>query len=282
MSTAVVPGQSREPSSRAGVASGLKVTPARVLRSEWTKFRSLRSTVWTLLVAVVLTVGLAALLTAVTASQYSTFDPRERAQFNPIFTSLGGVTFAQLAIGVLGVLLITGEYSTGMIRASLTVVPRRLPVLWSKMAVFTAVVLVVALIASFVSFYLGQLLLSSKNLDVTIRATGALRSVVGSALYVTVAGLCGVALGAVLRSTAAGISTFVGLFFVLPPLTLLLPASWTDKFVQYLPSNAGGALWGATRGTANPLSPWSGFGVLCLWAVVLIGAAAWRLRRTDA
>ncbi len=261
---------------------GMRVTQARVIHSEWTKFRSLRSTVITLLVAVVLTIGLGALFSAVTASQFGKFRPAEQASLNAVATSLGGITFSQLAVGVLGVLLVTGEYSTGMIRASLTAVPRRLPVLWAKLAVFAAVVLVVSLLASFVSFYLGQGLLSSKGLNASISDPGALRSVIGSALYVTVAGMIGVALGTLLRNTAAGISTFVGLFFVVPPLTMLLPSSWTSNFVQYLPSNAGGALFGDVRGVANPLSPWTGFAVLCVWAVVLVGAAAYRMRKADA
>jgi ABC-2 type transport system permease protein len=119
------------------------------------------------------------------------------------------MTFAQLAIGVLGVLLISGEYSTGMIRSSLTVVPRRLPVLWAKLGVFAGAVFGVTLVTSFVSFFLGQALLSSHHLNVAISAPGALRSVIGTALYATVAGMIGMALGALLRNTAAGISTFV-------------------------------------------------------------------------
>ena len=109
----------------------LKVTQGRVLLSEFTKFRSLRSTMWTLLAAVVLMIGLGAVFSAVTASQYRTFNWAQRAAFNPVTTSLNGVIFAVVAFGVLGVLLIGGEYSTGMIRSSLTAVPRRLPVLYS-------------------------------------------------------------------------------------------------------------------------------------------------------
>jgi len=261
-------------------STGLRVTQARVLRSEWTKFTSLRSTLYTLLVAVVLTVGFGALFAAVTANQYARFSPAELARFNPIITSLDGVTFSVLAVGVLGVLLMSGEYSTGMIRASLSVVPRRLPVLWGKLAVFTGVVLIVSVAATLSAFLLGQYLLSSNGLGVGLSATGAVRSVVGAALYLTVAGLIGVSLGALFRNTAAAISTFVAVFFVLPPLTLLLPASWTANFAQYLPSNAGGALFGLDRIT-NPLAPWTGFAVLCGYAAVLIGVAAWQLRRVD-
>jgi ABC-2 type transport system permease protein len=260
----------------------LKVTQARVLLSEFTKFRTVRSTVWTLLVAVVLMIGLSALFAAVTASQYHTFGPADRASFNPVSTSLGGMMFAVVAFGVLGVLMISGEYSTGMIRSSLTAVPRRLPVLWGKLLVFAGVIFSVSLVASFISFFLGQALLNSHQLGVSITAPGALRSVIGAALYVSVAGMIGVALGALFRNTAAGIATFAGVFFVIPPLAQLLPASISDHLAQYLPSSAGAAVWGGARGITDALSPWTGFALLCGYAVVLIAAAALRLRRVDA
>jgi ABC-2 type transport system permease protein len=263
-------------------ASPLKVTQRRVLLSEWTKFRSLRSTLWTLLVGAILMVGISSLISAVTANKYSTFSASDLADFTPIGTSLEGNVFAVLAFGVLGVLLFSGEYSTGMIRASMTVVPRRLPVLWAKLSVYAGVVFLISLITSFASFFIGQALLSSKNLDVSITSDGALRSVIGAALYMTVAGMMGVALGALLRNTAGGITTFVGVFFVIPPLTELLPSSVRDDITQYLPSNAGQALFGGANGVHNMLSPWTGFAVLCGYAVVLIGAAAYRLRKVDA
>lgn len=271
-----------EPASARPADPVLKVTQARVLVSEFTKFRTVRSTVWTLLVAVVLMIGLSALFAAVTASQYHTFGPADRASFNPVSTSLGGMMFAVVAFGVLGVLMMSGEYSTGMIRSSLTAVPRRLPVLWGKLAVFAGVIFSVSLVASFISFFLGQALLNSHQLGVSITAPGALRSVIGAALYVTVAGMIGVALGALFRNTAAGIATFAGIFFVIPPLTGLLPASISDHLTQYLPSDAGEAVWGGARGVTDALSPWTGFALLCGYAVVLIAAAALRLRRVDA
>ena len=260
----------------------LKVTQGRVLRAELTKFRSLRSTMWTLLAAVVLMIGLGALFSGVTASQYHTFNWAQRAAFNPVSTSLTGVIFAVVAFGVLGVLVMGGEYSTGMIRSSLTAVPRRLPVLWGKVAVFAGSILPVSLVASFVSFVLGQALLNSHHLGVPVTAHDALRSVIGTALYVTVAGLIGVALGALLRNTAAGIATFTAVFFVIPLLAVLLPASISDHLAQYLPSNAGSVIWGGAALVPNALSPWTGFALLCGYAVVLVGAGAWRLRRSDA
>ena len=271
--------QATRPASITGSRdTGLRVTQSRVVLSEWTKFRSLRSTVYTLLAAVVFMIGLGALFAAITAGQPGGLEPGSSA----ISTSLSGTFFAQLAIGVLGVLLISGEYSTGMIRSSLTVVPRRLPMLSGKLAVFTGVVFLTMLIASFAAFFVGQVLFSLQHLDASLSDPGALRSVVGAALCVTVAGMTALALGALLRNTAAAITTFVAVFFVIPPLTLLLPASLTDHFVQYLPSNAGAVMVGENFGVAHPLAPWTGFAVMCGYAVVLIGFAAWRLRRVDA
>ena len=266
----------------AAPAGPLKVTQGRVVRSEWIKFRSVRSTGWTLLSAIVLMIGIGALFSAVTASQYHTFTASDRASFSAVSVSLAGITFAVIAFGVLGVLLMSGEYSTGMIRSSLTAVPRRLPVLWGKLAVLAGAIFSISLVASFISFFLGQVLLNSHHLNVAITAPGVLRSVVGAALYVTVAGMMGVALGALLRNAAAGISVFVAVFFVIPPLTGLLPASVSNHLTQYLPSNAGEVLWGGTEGVHNALSPWTGFALLCGYAVVLIAAAAWRLRSVDA
>jgi ABC-2 type transport system permease protein len=263
-------------------APALKVTQARVLLSEFTKFRSLRSTMYTLLTAVALMIGIGALFSAVTASQYHTFSAADKATFNPVATSLQGTVFAVVAIGVLGVLLMSGEYTTGMIRSSLTAVPRRLPVLWGKLAVFAGTIFSVSLVASFISFFLGQALLSGHHLGVAITTPGGLRAVIGAALYVTVAGLIGVALGTLLRNTAAGIATFAGVFFVVPPLAGLLPASVSNHLAPYLPSNAGGVLWGGAANVHDALAPWTGFALLCGYAVVLISAAAWRLRHADA
>jgi ABC-2 type transport system permease protein len=275
MTAASVVGLTSAPVSR---PTGLRVTQLRVARSEWTKFRSLRSTVYTLLAAVVFLIGIGALFSAITANQPTGIEPGSTA----ISTSLSGTFFAQLAVGVLGVLLITGEYSTGMIRASLTVVPQRLPMFWGKLAVFAGVVFLAMLVASVTAFFVGQALLSGNNMNVALSDPGALRSVVGAALYLTVAGVTALALGALLRNTAAAITTFVAVFFVIPPLTNLLPTTWTDQFVQYLPSNAGAVMLEGSFGVAHPLAPWTGFAVMCGYAAVLVGFAAWRLRRADA
>jgi len=270
------------PAPAAATVPALKVTQGRVVHSEFTKFRSLRSTAWTLLVALILMIGIGALFSAVNANQYHTFSAADKATFNPITASLAGVTFAVVAFGVLGVLMMSGEYSTGMIRASLTAFPAACRSCGPSLAVFAGSILSISLIASFISFFLGQALLSSHHLNATISAPGALRSVIGAALYITVSGMIGVTLGGLFRNTAAGIATFAAVFFVLPPLAGLLPASISNHLTPYLPSNAGEVLWGGARDVHNALSPWTGFALLCGYAVVLIAGAAWRLRRTDA
>ncbi|MDT4961485.1 MAG: type transport system permease protein [Pseudonocardiales bacterium] len=260
--------------------AGMKVTQWRVIKSEWTKFRSLRSSVITLLVAVLLTIGLGALISGVVAAHWADAKPDERASFHALDTSLSGIGIAQLAIGVLGVLLLSGEYSTGMIRSSLTAVPRRLAVLWAKISVFAGVVGIVSIASAFGAFFLGQSLLSSEHISVSITSPDALRMVFGAGVYMVLVGIIGMALGGLLRNTAAGISSLVAMFFVIPPVLGLLPSSIADRVGPYLPSNAGQAFW--THATGTHLSALAGFAVLCAWAAAAVAAAALRMKRADA
>lgn len=253
-------------------------TLARTVRSEWVKLRSLRSTTLTLLAAVLALVGLGLLISAVTNSNFSQMSARELASFEPVARSLAGVHLAQLAIGVLGVLLVTGEYSTGMIKSSLAALPTRLPVLAAKAGLFAVVTWVSMTLASFVAFLGGQALLGSHG--TSLSAPGALRAVFGVGLYLTVIGLLAVAFGFLIRSTAGGISALFGLLLVLPGLGALLPASWQSWILPYLPSNAGAVLYDV-KPTPGTLGPWSGFAVLCLWAVAALVAATLLLRRRD-
>ncbi len=184
------------PTSSISKAPQIRVTQARVIHSEWIKFRTVRSTVWTLFTAVFLLIGISALIAAVTMNQWDTMDPDVQATLDPIGAATSGSTFAQLALSVLAVLMITGEYTTGMIRASLTVVPRRLPVFWAKLIVFSVVTFVVSLVSSFVAFFLTQAILSAKDFGASISDEHALRAVFGLALYLTVAGVISMAIGA--------------------------------------------------------------------------------------
>jgi ABC-type transport system involved in multi-copper enzyme maturation permease subunit len=259
-----------------------RVTQARVARSEWTKLWSLRSTRWSLLAAMVAMIGLAAGIAAVQMSRWSTFDAEFRSRYDSIDTGVGGYHLAQLAIGVLGVLVISGEYSTGMIRSSLMAVPTRLPVLAAKLGVFAVVTFVLMLAATLVSFFAAQAIVSGHHLDHSLGDPHALRAVVGTALFLTVLGALGVGLGALVRNTAGGIASLVGLLFVLPGVTALLPASTGDAISPYLPLNAGFTVATSTFENSHHLSPWGGFAVFCGYTAVIIAAAAVQLVRRDA
>jgi ABC-2 type transport system permease protein len=262
-----------------------RVTQMRVALSEWTKLRTLRSTRYPLLAGVAMTIGFAIIPALVNATRWSTMSAADRAGFHPLETSLIGVSVAQLAIGVLGVLVITGEYSTGMIRSTFAAVPKRLPVLWAKAGVFGLVTLVLAVPSTLIAFFSAQAILKGHSLfghDIALSFSdpGVSRAVIGGALYLTLVGLFGLGLGGILRSTAGGISAFAGILFVLPPLMSVLPASWGNAISPYLPSNAGQAI----MQTGNPdhtLAPWTGLGVFAAYTAIAIVIAAIELRRRD-
>jgi len=253
------------------------VTQRRVVRSEWLKLRALRSTWCCALITIVVIVGVGAVLAGGKPYRVSPAHPAVTA----VSVSLYGILLAQLVIGVLGVLMFSGEYGTGLIRASLAVVPARLPVLWAKLIVLAGLVLPVTLLADLADFLVATAIQSARGASaISLADPGVLRTVVGASLYLSVAAVIGLALGALLRKTAAGLSAFAAVFFVGPIVVPHLPHA-VAGIAPYLPSSAGGALWGQPL-AAHPLSPWTGFAVLCGYAVVLIGLAAWRLRRRDA
>jgi hypothetical protein len=256
-----------------------RVTQLRVIVSEWTKLRSVRSTRWSLLAAFAFTVGVAAIACAVVSHHWPHMSPEEQASFNPLDANLAGVQLAQLAIGVLGVLIITAEYSTGMIRASFTAVPKRLPVLWAKAIVFGGVTLGLMLPAVLIAFFVGESIFSGRHINVAFTAPHIARAVVGAALYLTVVGLFALGLGAVVRNTAGGIASFAAIMFVLPPLMNVLPSSWNDAASPYLPLAAGEAILATTPG--NHLSPWVGLALFCGYAAAAIAVAAVLLVRRD-
>jgi len=249
-----------------------KVTQAHVCLSEWTKLRSVRSTRWSLLAAVGFTIGIAALACAVVSHHWPQMSASDRADFNPLDPNLAGVQLAQLALGVLGVLVITAEYSTGMIRASMTAVPRRLPVLWGKAVVYGLVTLVLMVPSTLIAFVIGEAIFSGRHINVSFGDPGVARAVIGAGLYLTVVGLFGLGLGAIVRNTAGGIATFAGLMFVLPPLMNVLPSSWNNAASPYLPLQAGEAIMSITPG--NHLSPWVGLGVLSLYTAGALALAS--------
>jgi ABC-2 type transport system permease protein len=266
-------------------AGGRHAGFAGLMRAEWTKIRSVRSTVWTLVVFVVVCVGLTALISWLTESHW--YGPKAasrdaKAISDPVGFVLGtGIGLGQLAICVLGVLVITSEYSTGVIRSSLLAVPRRIPVLAAKAAVFALLLIVVTEIVAFCSFFAGSAILHA-HVQVSLSGPGVTRAVVGAGLYLTVLGLFALAVGTMIRHTAGAISTIIGIVFVLPILSGLLPGSWGAHINAYLPEQAGTLITHTQEQSGDLLSPWQGFGVLCIWTVLAVAVAAYLLERRDA
>ncbi|MGH8938205.1 MAG: ABC transporter permease [Actinomycetes bacterium] len=256
-----------------------RVTGARVLNSEWIKLRSLRSTAVTLATAVSLMVAMGWIIGWATDANWSDSSPEERASFSPVDVTLAGYYLAQLAVGVLGVLTVTGEYATGMIRATFGAVPRRLPVLWAKSTLYAGVTFVLMLAAGFAAFVGGQELLGTHGTDLS--ATGAVRAIVGVAGYLALIGVFSVALGFIVRSTGGGVAILCGLLLVVPTLGLLLPSSWRDHLLPYLPSNAGSTMFSA-RTAPDALSASTSLLVLLAWVAAALAGAAVLVKRRDA
>ncbi|HEY4411324.1 MAG TPA: ABC transporter permease subunit [Acidimicrobiia bacterium] len=272
----------RPPAPEPALSRAVDVQPVswtRVLRSEWIKVRSLRSTVITLVLTVLGMVGLAMIAGAAMNSRWAHLDPFDRTPGALTQHLLGVVFLGQLAIGVLGVLFATGEYAHGMIRATLAAVPRRLPVLWAKVVAFAAVAFTVSLVATLASFLAGMALLGSHG--VSLGAPGVWRAIIGAAAYLTVVGLMGLGLGFVLRSTAGAISSLFGVLLVLPALVAALPQNWQDHISRYLPMAAGQAVYTLAPEGAS-MGPWTGFALFCGYAAAAIALAAVSLRYRDA
>ena len=254
---------------------------ADAVRSEFTKIRSTRSTYWTLLALIVVTVGIGAIATAGTASHPQGIT---KASLDATQQSLAGLYVGQLVIAVLGALTITSEYSTGMIRTSLAVQPRRGVVFAAKALVFAAVSLVTGLVACFASFFIGQAILSSHHLNATLGDPNVLRAVIGGALFLTACGMLAYGLGAILRHTAGAITAAIGLLFVLSILVNFLPQSWQNNVDKWMPAIAGAQIWTTKPASGGPhlFSAWPGFAVLATYAVVAIVAGLVVFRTRDA
>jgi hypothetical protein len=231
-------------------------------------------------VTLLLTIGIGILACAVFASRWPHLSLGDRLRFHPLRVSLAGVNLAQLSIGVLGVLVISGEYTTGMIRSTFSAVPKRLPVLWAKASVFAAVTFAVSLPAVLIVFFAGQSILSSQHIQIAFSHPGVPRAVIGAALFLTVMGVFGLGIGAIVRNTAGSIVSLVGIMFVLPPILGLLPSSWSDAINPYLPSSAAGVLWTITP-EGHTLSPWAGFALFCGYAAASLAIAAALMVRRD-
>ena len=254
------------------------LTARRLLNSEWIKFRTLRSSWLTLAGAVLVMITFGAVFGYTTSiANWAKLGAASRAATG----SLGGYPIAQLVIGVLGVLFVTGEYATGMIHSTFAAVPRRVPVVAAKSGVFAAIAVSTMTMASFAAYFLAQAFLSSHGHGSSLSGPGALRSVAGVGVYLALLGVLGGALGWIVRSTAGGISALVGIMLILPVVVGLLPSGIGDAITRYLPSEAGGAFITAAH-SAGSLSPWTGLGVLALWVAAALAAATVLVRRRDA
>lgn len=243
------------------------------LRAEVCKLRSVRSTYWALLSVVVSNVGLAALVAVVLPAHLA-------ESLDATRISLGGLHLSQLAIGVLGVLVVASEYDTDTILVTLSAVPRRRCMLTAKVIVFAGTALVVGMVASFAAFFVFQAFLADDSLRSSLDDPGVFRAVSGGGLYLTVLGILGLALGAILRGSAGAIAALFGVLFV-PPLVLeLLPQTWQDTVGPYVPLEAGAQIF-SLRHASGALGPWSGFGVLCLYAAAALGLAFVLIERRD-
>jgi ABC-2 type transport system permease protein len=257
-----------------------RVTLLRVMHSEWTKLWSLPSTRWLLLVTVALVAG-GGVISAVLQLASLPHGAAGVAAFDPTQLSQTGVGVAELTAGALGVLIMTGEYATGQVRLTFTAVPRRLPVLWGKLAALAVALLAVGTAATFAAFFIVQAILAPHHLSATVAQPGVARAVFGSALVLTGVALLGLGLGALLRNAAGAISALFGVLYGLTIAAGFLPGNLARQVREYLPENAASDVASVTR-QAGTLGPWTGLGLFCLYTAAALGASAWLLRRRDA
>ncbi|MFD6134342.1 ABC transporter permease [Isoptericola sp. NPDC060257] len=272
-------------------AGDASVTFARVLRSEWLKLWSLRSTWWGVALTVLLMAGLAVLMAATLGSATTSPELQETMSADPrlaVPTGAVAVTFgygfAQLTVAVLAVLTITGEHSTGMIRATFAAVPCRLPVLWAKLAVVAATTVLLAVVGLAAAWLATASSLSADGLSLDFSDGEHLRALGGAVAYLVAVAALSLGIGALWRSTAAGIATTLALLMVLPLLFqgLAGSAAWAQDVYAYLPTVAGERLVATGPTPDGLLSPGIGFAVLAGYAALVLAAAAVAVRRRDA
>ncbi len=252
-----------------------------VLRAEWTKARTVPSTMWSLIIAAVLGIGLGALISALAANHYANSSRSSRLTWDPTSISNSGLSIAQLAIGVLGVLLVTSEYSSGAIASTLAAVPRRGRLLAAKSVVIMVLTFVVVEVIAFAAFLIGQALISGHAPTATLGQPGVVRALVGAGLYGALLGMMGLAFGTIIRNAAGAIAVLVAILFVLPGIAAALPTSIEHTVQEYWPTQAGGQVTVVVR-TANTLAPWPGLGVFLLFVAILSLVAYTLLNRRDA
>jgi ABC-2 type transport system permease protein len=250
-------------------------------RMEWIKLRSLRSTGWGFGILAVSMVGFAILVNSLLSAHWGHMSASDRATFDPTNQGFTGLIIGQLVMAVLGVLTITSEFSSGMVRATFAAAPRRPLVLAAKVAVFGGAALLAGEVLAFITFFAGELVLGHGVPHVTLATPGVARAVLMAGGYAALTGLFGLGLGAIIRHTAGGIAAAVGLIFVVPFLTLPFPDSVRNDITKFLPEPIAASSITAVKPEPHNLSPGLGFALLCLYAVVLLGAGAYSLTKRD-
>ncbi|KAB1144553.1 ABC transporter permease subunit [Streptomyces luteolifulvus] len=258
----------------------MSMAAIQVVRSEWTKIRSVASTVWTLSIAVVVTLALGMLISALSKSEFDNLSRNERLSFDPTFISFAGMTLGQLAMIVFGVLVVSNEYSTGMIRTSLAAVPQRGTFLFSKIAVATGLALVVGMVTSFATFVLGQAMLGSHRASISDQ--GVLRAVIGGGLYMTLIAVFSMGVAAMLRSPMLSLGILMPFFFLISNILGNVPA--TRKVGRFLPDQAGSRIMQVVTPVDDdtPYGPWGGLGIMLLWVLAALVGGYAVLKRRDA
>lgn len=253
----------------------------RLMKAEWIKLRSLRSSKWTMFALVVVTLGLGALFSALTAHHWSHVSAHDRATFDPTNESLAGAAFGELAVAVFGVLAITGEFASGTIRASVAAAPRRTPLLIAKAIVYGGVVLAVSEVISFASYFIGMALFSGHTPISHLGDPGVVRAIALTGAYEAIVCLIALGIGTALRHTAGAISALVALLIVLPSVLAALPTSAQNALERFMPEQIAGSSTGAVLPEAHYFGPWTGFGMLLLYAAIAMGIGMWRFARHD-
>ncbi|MFF8603739.1 ABC transporter permease [Streptomyces sp. NPDC015232] len=250
------------------------ITPTRVLRAEWHKLWTVRSTWATLLTAVALVLGVGILMGATYTSDGGDSD------VDTVILTLYGSQLGGIALAVLGILLTAGEYATGLVRATLTAVPRRLPVLAAKAAVFAGVVFTLSFATALLTFGVAQIFLHDTDQAASLTDDGVLAALAGNAAGVTFLGLVALGLGAALRSVPGALGAFIGGVMILPEVLGMLPYESVDTAIRYFPTQAAGALGSATP-IPGAASPGAALLALTLWAAAALAVPALLLRRRD-
>jgi ABC-2 type transport system permease protein len=253
-------------------------TFGRVLHGEWIKFWTVRSTRWSLVTLVVLGVGLTALICAANADWLAS----DEADESPGSFVTWGMLLAQVTAVVLGAMTVTSEYGTGMIRATFSAVPRRGRVLAAKTVVLAGVLLVAGTVTAFGGYLAGNFFLERAGVGVPLDGDGVLRALIGNGLYLALLGLLTLAVGLLVRHTAAALSIVLALVFVVGTMANLLPGAWGEWVSKLMPGNIGMAITAPVSFNPEALAPWTGVGVLVLETAVVLAAGWFALVRRDA